>query len=244
MKLLIDADILLYQYAHAGQETFDWGDGLISIWADLDETISYLDQFVTELVKKTASDGYWLCLSGSSPFRYQILPSYKHNRKGTPKPILYGDLKEHMMRYHPFKMKHNLEADDLMGIMATRSDTYIIATIDKDLEQIPGWHFNWKKDAVPRWVTPKQANRWFYQQVLTGDPTDGFSGVPGIGPKKALAILDGVKTEKEAWQAVLDAYASKGLDENYALVQARMARILRASDYDFEQGKPVFWTPP
>jgi DNA polymerase-1 len=35
-----------------------------------------------------------------------------------------------------------------------------------------------------------------------------------------------------------------GLSEEYMLRQARLARILRASDYDFKRKEPILWLPP
>lgn len=91
----------------------------------------------------------------------------------------------------------------------------------------------------------EEANRYFFMQVLTGDPTDGYKGCPGIGPKRAEKILEGVNVldEKEAWRAVVGAYASKGLTEEEALQQARVARILRHTDYDLEKEEVILWEP-
>ena len=81
---------------------------------------------------------------------------------------------------------------------------------------------------------------WFYTQVLTGDSTDNYPGCPGIGPKKAADILN----KELSWTSVVNAYLKAGLTEEDALLQARMARILQASDWNSKQQEPILWTPP
>jgi DNA polymerase-1 len=75
---------------------------------------------------------------------------------------------------------------------------------------------------------------------LTGDAVDNYKGCPGIGKKKADILLreEGVK-----WKTVVDAFAKAGLDEFAALTQARVARILRAEDYNFKNEEVLLWTP-
>lgn len=45
------------------------------------------------------------------------------------------------------------------------------------------------------------------------------------------------------WDCMVSLAASKGMSEEDLLVQARVARILRASDWDFEKQEPILWTP-
>lgn len=138
-------------------------------------------------------------------------------------------------------MVEPLEADDVMGILMTKyPGKYILASIDKDLRQIPGQHYNWDKDEFKE-VSLDEGNLFFYTQILTGDPTDGYSGCPNIGPKRAERIL---ASAKDVWKAIVKTYEAKGLTEWDAIVTARVARILRASDYNFKTGKIRLWKPP
>lgn len=89
----------------------------------------------------------------------------------------------------------------------------IIATVDKDLDMIPGWHYNFVKKELYN-VTPEQAIYNFYYQCLVGDTADGVKGVPGIGPKKAARILDACESEREMYEAVREAY---GMDEAFEM---------------------------
>lgn len=180
-------------------------------------------------------------------FRYGILPTYKHNRSPQDKPALLKQLREYLQGVYPYKEKSHLEGDDVMGILATlHPDKYLIASIDKDLKQIPGLHYNWN-EAEFREVSEMEGDWWFYRQVLTGDTTDGYKGCPGVGPKKAAKILSLAEEELAGnaiwWKKVKEAYEAKGLTEEDALVQARVARILRAEDYDMKKQEVKLWTP-
>jgi DNA polymerase-1 len=242
--LLVDADILLFKFGCSAEETFTFGeeDSVLNV-RELSEVKEALWEFLKDLRETTRTKDFILCLTSPNCFRYDILPSYKHNRKNNEKPILYQSLKEHMLQEYECKLKPRLEADDVMGILSTKNPgKYIIATIDKDLKQIPGWHFNWNKDSSCKFVGEDEADLMFYKQCLTGDTTDGFSGCPGIGPKNAEKILKDVEKDSY-WDAICEAYLKKGLDESYALTQARMARILRENDYDFETQTVKEWLP-
>jgi DNA polymerase-1 len=130
-----------------------------------------------------------------------------------------------------------------MGILATKfKGKTMIVTMDKDLKTIPGtlWHLNQKLEGTKIQVTDKDAWEWFLTQTLTGDVTDGFPGCPGIGPVSAKKLLE---TKGANWDTVKHAYIKAGLTEDDALVQARCARILHASDWDFEKSEVILWTP-
>jgi DNA polymerase-1 len=135
-----------------------------------------------------------------------------------------------------------LEADDVMGVMATKEpDDHVIATIDKDLDQIPGRHFNWNKNKKYT-VNSLKADRLFYTQIMAGDPTDNYYGIKGVGPVAAKKLLDETPKHRR-WEEILKLFISKGYTEEYALQMARVARICRAEDYNFETEEPILWTP-
>ena len=84
-----------------------------------------------------------------------------------------------------------LEADDAMGIYATKHPGNIIVSPDKDMRQIPGKLYN--MDEVID-ITPEDGMQWHYIQTLAGDQTDGYSGVPGIGSSVQLRCLKSMDT--------------------------------------------------
>ena len=123
-----------------------------------------------------------------------------------------------------------------MGIYATKYKGNIIVSPDKDMRQIAGklYDFNETVD-----ITPDEGAKWHLIQTMAGDNTDGYSGVPGIGIKKAEQIF---KTKGYTWQTVVETFEDKGMSEADALLNARLARILTVDDYDSEKKEPILWT--
>ena len=89
-------------------------------------------------------------------------------------------------------------------------------------------------------VTPEEGHNWHYIQTLAGDQTDGYSGVPGIGIKRAVSLFE---ENGYNWKTVVEAFEAKDLDEEHALMNARLAKILTCKEYDFKKGEPILWTP-
>jgi len=267
MVALIDGDILAYRYAYAFQTDTDWGD-VQSRGVDLAGAKQELDAFVSWVQAKTATEDALIALSDLWNFRLKVTKTYKANRQKTERPELIDKLKQHMMRTHETAIHQWLEADDVIGIyMTTHPGEFICCTIDKDLKQIPGEHFNWNHDKRFR-VTLEEADAFFYRQIISGDPTDGYGGCPGYGEGKAEEIVreptrlvpyqyvfkkgsrkgesetryEKVKTES-IWEAIVSRYEEKGLTEADALITARLARILRCGEYDFDREEVKLWSP-
>jgi DNA polymerase-1 len=147
------------------------------------------------------------------------------------------------METYPSFCKETLEADDCMGILATKfPGKTIIVTMDKDLLTVPGKMYKLNQDGTGEWydTDEKEANYRFLLQAMTGDATDGYAGIPGVGPKKAEEIL---KKHGAVWKTVEDAYIKAGLTKEDALLNARMARILRQEDWDFDNEQVKLWNP-
>jgi DNA polymerase-1 len=75
---------------------------------------------------------------------------------------------------------------------------------------------------------------------MAGDNTDGYAGVPTIGVKRAEKIFE---EKGYTWKAVVETFEEKGMTEEDALVNARLAKILTADDYDFKRKEPKLWSP-
>ena len=243
--LLIDGDVFVFRCAYVAQEQVDWGNGLISSWVDTFKAQRMLKHALNTLKEKLNADDMIIALSSPISFRKTLAPSYKENRLFREPLLAYKTLREFVKKSYASQELSGLEGDDVLGILATspeQKDTIIIS-LDKDLQQIPGKHYNIDKpDQGITEVTSRQATLFFYTQILTGDTTDGYSGCPGIGPKSAAKILQEVSTHFEAWQRIVQAYEKAGLNEDDALLQARLARILRYGEYSLSKG-PRLWTP-
>ena len=238
MKLLIDADILLYRAASSVENEVEFEDGIWVLWTDENEAIEAFTNSVATLLERADTYGYLLCFSDSANFRKDILSTYKGNRTSR-KPMGFKAIRDRILEEYAQKivMKPTLEADDCLGILATKyPDEYAIWSADKDLKQIPGKHLS---DDGFITVSPEEADLFFYRQVLTGDTVDNYKGCPGIGAVKADTIL----AKGKHWEAIVAAYAKAGLTEEDVLVQARVARILRNSDWNEEKQEVKLWVP-
>ncbi len=236
--LLIDGDIVAYRYSSTVEQEVDWGDDVWSLWSDAKEAKQLILQYLDHLVEATAADDFVFTFSDKDNFRKTIYPDYKHNRKGKRKPTCYKGVKTWLeSEYESIEMP-GLEGDDVMGILATsgKYEETVIVSEDKDMKTIPGllWRAAEMED-----ISEEYADYYHLYQTLVGDATDGYKGCKGVGDKRATDIL----TKDPTWEAVVKAYEKAGQTEEEALVQARLARILRASDYNTNTKEPILWTP-
>lgn len=238
---LIDGDVLIFRAAARAERVFDWGEDLWTIAADLNEAKHHLGQEILEIQTALGTDDGILCVSDRKNFRHDVDEAYKSHRKQR-KPLVFKALRDWAVSDLDAVRYPGLEADDVLGILATSSHpSVIIVTIDKDLKGIPGRHFNPDKpERGVVTVSVEEAEKWHLVQTMAGDPTDGYSGIPGIGPVKALR-----KLEKDgcSWQTVVSAFAEAGLSEEVALVNARLAKILTIDEWDSETQEVKLWNP-
>ena len=236
--LLIDGDIVAYRYSSTVEQEVDWGDDVWSLWSDAKEAKQLILQYLDHLVEATAADDFVFTFSDKDNFRKAIYPDYKSNRKGKRKPTCYKGVKTWLeSEYESIEMP-GLEGDDVMGILATsgKYEETVIVSEDKDMKTIPG--LLWRAAEMEN-ISEEYADYYHLYQTLVGDATDGYKGCKGIGDKRATDIL----SKDPTWEAVVKAYEKAGQTEEEALVQARLARILRASDYNTQTKEPILWTP-
>ena len=245
--ILIDGDVLVYKTAWAAEQIIDWGDGLVTLHSKVDEAASAIDAQIENIKKRLEPDEVQVALTchETRNFRLDIYPPYKEQRQEKRKPLVWKNMREHLLNAHGAKIRPNLEADDVLGILSTMNSPHerIIVSIDKDFKTIPVKFFNLASGELSE-ITEMEADYHFLVQTLTGDSTDNYPGCAGIGPKRAAKILGECKGIAEMWAAVVDTFKKNGFGEDFALTQARCARILRASDYDFTNKKPILWEAP
>ena len=242
--LLIDGDILAYKVSSACEEAVHWGNDLWTLYADAKEGRNQVDLWIAELQTNLEDErGLRVFLSSKDNYRLDVYSEYKANRKGKRKPMILGELRRHMKDAWNATVIPTLEADDVIGMEASSDPEHIIVSIDKDFKSVPCKLYNPDKPELGIVsISEQEADYWFMYQTLVGDPTDNYGGCKGIGPKKAEKILEGKQTMFDMWQAVIHAYDSAGLSSKHALVQARVARILRSGEYT--DGKVKLWSPP
>lgn len=237
--LLIDADILVYRAISATEHEVEWEPDVWTLTTDLKDARDAFELALTNILDESPTPDFKLCFSDRENFRKELNPTYKGNRAGVRKPVGFKPFREEIISRYDGIIKPKLEADDVIGILATKPGTdFIIISDDKDLRTIPGAHLI---DGYVVNIGDNEADLKFYTQVLTGDNADGYPGCPGIGPKKAEEILN--KAGDKPWEAVVNAYTKAGLTEEDAILQARMARILRWSDWNSGTQEVRLWNP-
>jgi DNA polymerase-1 len=243
--LLIDGDQYLHRGCAAVERDVKWDEENHVLASNEVEAWDVVSGSLAKLLKHfgEGEQNYILAISDTDKqdFRKDLIdPTYKSHRIGTRKPLCFYDLKAKMLAELPCRSMPGLEADDVMGILATKPgpDTKIIVSRDKDMRTIPARVY---ADGTFYNITEAEADYFHLYQTLIGDASDGYKGCPGIGPKKAEKVLLG--RGAPAWAHVVEAFAKAGLDEAHALRQARLARILRWSDWDSEKKEVRLWTP-
>lgn len=169
-------------------------------------------------------------ITGDNNFRYQVDPQYKANRRGKVDPIYRGDANQYLVTDYGGLVTDGYEADDAMGIWASRYDPSerIVCSIDKDLKQIEGSHYNWRKNEFSE-VSSLDGTRLLYRQLLTGDSADNVPGVGGIGPVKSARIINSLTEETDMFQAVKAFYKS----EERMIQSGRLLYIMRNEGEDW-----------
>lgn len=246
--VLIDGDIIVYQIASASETPIDWGEDFWTLHADAASAKEFLADRIRVIQEKLDAERVIIALSDDLNFRKSIYPKYKSNRAGKRKPMLIPVLKAFLSQEFEVFQRPGLEADDVLGILATAKKIIpgpkLVTTVDKDLKSIPCRLVSLDDlDSRPKEISEAEADRWHMIQTLTGDSADGYPGCPGIGVFKATKMLEGQTTYAEMWPIVLEAFAKAKLGEEVALTMARVARILRVSDYDFTKKEPKLWRP-
>jgi DNA polymerase-1 len=237
--LLFDGDMLLYKAAAGSESLVQWDHDWWILGGNLGEAKDLISAEIDSLTTRFQATKNYFCLSDQpTTFRHDIYPAYKAGR--SRKPLVYAALRQWAIETLNVVIRNKLEADDCMGILATNGKTPnpVIVSDDKDMLTIPGVH--WRLGELIT-TTPEEAWELFLTQAMTGDTTDGYNGCPGIGPVKAYNLL---KKQGPIWETVVSAYVKKGFTEDDALLNARLARILHASDWDAKRQTVRLWQPP
>jgi len=250
--LLIDGDEVLYRATTSVEHETRWDEENHVLHSNAEEAWEAFNRIILGFQEAIGVSDFRLAFTKGDSFRKGLYDPYKANRLGVRKPLCYVAVRERAEEAYQTYSYPGLEADDILGIWATRGGNLdpIIVSQDKDLKTIPGKL--WRQGALE--VTSEEAANynWMYQ-TLIGDTSDGYPGCPGVGPKTAEKILhhalDGFgsmgigSTLQTMWPEIIRTYEKNGLTAEDALLQARLARILRASDWDAQNKEVRLWTP-
>jgi 5'-3' exonuclease len=232
MLAIIDGDVVAYNACKPRWQTkavdgvnlrkLDENGNVIPLEYSDEENKKYLKESwenfqidLDNLISATYATDYVMAVKGEHNYRYDIYPLYKSNR--------VKNVTSELNKFVPILRKLSVsagmsveaigrEADDLLRIWACEASAagipFIICSIDKDLLMIPGLHYRMKEEKIIE-ITPQDAKRRYYEQVLKGDPVDCIPGAPGIGDVKAAKILKDCETDEEFQEAIVATYMDK-----------------------------------
>lgn len=260
---LIDGELIAYSMVTSGNFLKEQHNSDDEYWHSLDMKgcKEEFDVAIDELTGLARAQSHIIFFGAKGNFRKRIEPNYKAGR-ANKKPLGYWAFVDWIKENYVCVGIDELEADDAMGIYHTSpeltSHETVLVSIDKDMRTLPGLLFAQGKSDKPELITEAAALTFWMAQTLIGDTVDGYKGCPGIGEKKAAELLPQEMIEEALECGDFDQAASvifqgvivpqfmaKGLGEDHALLQARLARILRAGDFDVEDPNATvrLWTP-
>ena len=241
-KPIVIFDATCFLYIHGNKEDYE----------------SSIHKHIEEVLKNCNTSYYIGILDGKNNFRKQVAVTkeYKGQRKAE-KPTYFYDIKKLLIEKYKFIVVDGIEADDLAVILSERINNTnndetdfishefsfnnykaIIASIDKDLPQADGIHYNLKNhqqtivsdDTSYIVLNDKKkieaiGYKSLYAQMLMGDTADNIQGLPKYGPVKAYELLKDCNTRDECKQVVIEEYKKvypsdyeDRIKENFSLV--------------------------
>lgn len=225
----MDGDIVAYRTAASCQPNQKGKTEL----EPLSEALFRCDELMKRIMHATGSSEHKTFISGAENFRYSIDPMYKSNRVDKPRPEWLQPVREHLVVNWGAHVSDGVEADDNLGIHQT-GDT-VIASIDKDLLQLPGRHYNFVSD-VHTVIDEAQGWRNFYGQLILGDKSDNIPGYDGkMRPKPPNFLLpyfeqlDALSEPADMFQVVLPLYESN-LGYERMIMNCNLLYLLRHTE--------------
>jgi hypothetical protein len=215
---LIDGDIIVYKVAYEKPksplaDTREVGDvpfsseGVASsaeehVERSWEEVRQSVDEFMQHIRNETGTTSYVGFLSANRTMNFRTGLSkeivYKGNREDREVPRFFQEIKQYLIREYNFIKLTYIETDDALACIQTyylglkETNLFketVICSIDKDMLQVEGRHWNWKSNDYTE-VSHEVAYRRLWTQVLTGDTTDN---ILGCGSKEQLVYKSGSK---------------------------------------------------
>lgn len=227
MKALIDGDVVAYETAYS-MEGCSWA-----------EVVGDLEERIYSIMEGAECNLASVYLTGRNNYRKDVAVTkpYKGNRK-SEKPFWLPQIREHLYK-DGAKCEIDMEADDLLGIDCIKTGG-VICTIDKDLDMIPGMHYNWLKHEQGVYeVDAEQGVSLFLKQLVTGDSVDNIPGIPRKGEKAFEKLSDeNLGDIWGLWLSVLEMYRTHAPNNwmDYLEEQAKLLWIchFKKNEWEFD----------
>ncbi len=228
---IVDLDSLVYRSA------FGAGDD-----APVEHALYNAKRSVEAILDVCHPESFVMYLGGSNNFRYDLatIKPYKGNRDQR-KPVHFEAVRQYLVNNYGAEIIDNWEADDQCRMDAWEASrnglNYVISHVDKDLDVIPGWHYNPVKDKF-KYVEELEGLRWFYRQMLMGDTSDNIPGIDGLGPKKSERLLGSCRDSREMESLVADEY-KRQYGNNWLKSMTEVGRLLWLKRYPEDEWCPM-----
>lgn len=227
---LIDGDLIAYPCAAVAEND------------SAEHAISLAQALVDRIVYETNAQDVDVYISGADNFRYQLYPLYKANRV-QPKPQYLDAVREFLVKEWKADIVNGMETDDRLGIEHNKHGlSSLLCSFDKDMLQLPGYHYNWKKQSR-FFVSPYDGLRSFYAQVVAGDGADNIPSYDGKVRSKVPKFIEELQSpllemteEWDMYQYVKSIYNDVGMVKETLDLHCSLLYILREEN--------VFWQPP
>jgi len=184
-----------------------------------------------------------MVLSGKTNYRHDIATTkpYKGNRDPKNRPTHEHAIRDYIISSYEHKITEGEEADDALGILQCSTEGSCIVSIDKDLLQIPGLHYNFVTKEYSN-ISEDEGMAKFYSQLLTGDTVDNIPGLHRVGIGKANKLLEGLSVA-EMWDVVVTEYAARGPEDwqKYLKEQGQLLWIRREEGQMWEPQELPSW---
>ena len=243
MLAIIDSDSIVYASAGAAQHRNE-ETGQME-YEPVSHACNNAKKTFMKILERTKCTDYVAYMTGAkdeSSFRKNLFPAYKENRKRSQRPKHYQAVRDYLETNWGCQIVNEIEADDSVCIeqyqaykgLFTYDYDYggfdecidgidspdlmsVLVGIDKDLDQVPGLHFNYKKDFF-YYITPLEGIRNLYKQILGGDVADNIPRCKfGWREKKAFALIDQAKTPEDVINVVIREFETLGMDPNHEI---------------------------
>ncbi|AWD92508.1 exonuclease [Pectobacterium phage Jarilo] len=280
--LVMDGDWMVFQAMSAAEFDASWEEEIWHRCCDHAKAYEILEYTINAYRSKKPA---WrnapvvLAFTDKINWRKELVdPTYKENRKATKKPVGYFEFLAGVFSDDRYLcvLESMLEGDDCMGIIGSNPSAFsarkaVLVSCDKDFKTIPDCDFLWCTTGEILQQTHETADYWHHFQMIKGDITDGYSGIPGwgedsvteflkepfivepvtsilkSGKNKGQEVTKWVKRERDPsetlWDCIVSIGAKAGMSPEDIIKQGQMARILRYTDYDIETKEITLWQP-
>lgn len=270
---LIDADILVYRCAaslrkkeyrvhtadgellasgtskKAVMEGLEGMDDLIIESRDVFDEVRFayraVEKMIDDICFNTGCPTYKLFVTGNDNFRVGLATIAPYKGQRPERPRYYQEVKDYVWSLPGIVVAEGCEADDTIGVHSYGDPNVVICSIDKDLDMLPGAHYNFvSKEEY--YINEEDGMVNFYRQILTGDKIDNIMGIRGLGPVTAAKLIRVGMTEWEMYCTCLEQY-----EKMYANSGSKNATT-EAEKHVNENGKLLWlwrkkgdiWEPP